>query len=684
MPLTEPGSGLSAGSPSAEWFSAVYVTDPGGVITAWSPGAARTTGYTAAEVVGHELSMLETPEQRRLGHPHDDLTMAMRSGRAADVRWILRKDGRRVWSELVFTSLRDGHGMVFGFTCHLVALRTPQHEEDDRRARSARLSTLVVREEVAEHGLQLDALLPRIARRARELTMADAAIIELREGIGQRARAYDGPAALDVELGAVLAPHGDPMDDGPPQCLRYGEIDESPEILGDVCDRLGIGALLSVPITHDGASIGWLAVASRSPRAFDPQHAATLELVSSLLGAPIAQAQALELRLSLVSERARSQLAQRESEARFHAALDASLDALFILDAVRDADRTIIDFVLLDTNRRGEELCDFIHGEFIGRRLTALAACARLLAPTAVLAQVMERREPVEQERELQEESGAVRWIQEQIVPLGDGVTVTVRDVTERVMADAEVRRAQAAAVAANRAKTDFVARMSHELRTPLNSVIGFSSILLRNKGGTLGDTDIAYLTRINLAGTHLLGLINDVLDIAKVEAGRMTLELAPVNVVDLATAVLAQLDPAAQAAAIDLALDAPQDVLLVMADAGKLHQVLLNVVGNAIKFTPSGSVTVRVVPDETPRDSIPRPRIEVIDTGIGVPPDRVAAIFDAFEQAESSTSRRYGGTGLGLSISRALCEAMGFRLEVESELGKGTTFRIELSAQGA
>ena len=680
MPITEPGPARTAGSPPAERFSAVYVTDPAGVITAWSPGAARVTGYTAAEVVGHELSILESPEQRQLGHPQDDLAAAARSGRSVDERWILRKGDQRVWVEIVVTSLRDAHGMLFGYTCHLRERVMQQRAEEDRRARTER-SALAVREDVAEFGLELGALLPRIARRARELTTADAAIIELREGIGERARAYAGPADLNVELGAVLAPHGNPTDGTPVSCVRYGEIHESPEIIGDVCDRLGIGALLAVPIAHDGVAIGWLAVAARSPSAFDPQHAATLELVSSLLGAPIAQAQASELRRSLMAERARAQLAHRESEARFRAAMDASLDALFILEAVRDGSGTITDFILLDANRRGEELCDFVHDEFMGRRLAALPTCARLLAPVAALARVVESSAPVEQERESHDESGAVRWIQEQIVPLGDGVTVTVRDVTARVMAEAEVRRAQAAAVAANRAKTEFVARMSHELRTPLNSVIGFSNILLRNKGATLGDTDIAYLGRINLAGTHLLGLINDVLDIAKVEAGRMTLEMAPVNVVGLATAVLAQLDPAAQAAAIDLALDAPHSGLVVTADAIKLQQVLLNVVGNAIKFTPSGSVTVRVVPDEAPPDGIPRPRIEVVDTGIGVPADRIAAIFDAFEQAESSTSRRFGGTGLGLSISRALCEAMGFRLEVESELGKGTTFRIELSA---
>ena len=221
---------------------------------------------------------------------------------------------------------------------------------------------------------------------------------------------------------------------------------------------------------------------------------------------------------------------------------------------------------------------------------------------------------------------------------------------------------------------------MSHELRTPLNSVIGFSNILLRNKRLALDDTEIAYLTRVNAAGTHLLALINDVLDIARIEAGRMTLETAPVDVVALARAVLTQLDAQSQATGIALSLEISDDAVVVDADAGKLHQVLLNVIGNAIKFTPSGSVTVRIVVDASENGAPARRRIEISDTGIGIPADRLTAVFEAFEQAESSTSRRYGGTGLGLSISRALCEAMGFRLEAESEFGAGATFRIELS----
>jgi signal transduction histidine kinase len=260
---------------------------------------------------------------------------------------------------------------------------------------------------------------------------------------------------------------------------------------------------------------------------------------------------------------------------------------------------------------------------------------------------------------------------------------VTVRDVTSRKETEAEASRARLAAEAANRAKTDFVARMSHELRTPLNSVIGFANILLKNRRGALDGAEVEYVQRIQGAGTHLLGLINDVLDIAKVEAGRMTLELTMVDVAALVQGILVQFDAQAAASGVDLRLEAPAQGAMLITDVGKLQQVLINLVGNALKFTRHGAVTVCI------RDDSDEPllhdgtcsatSIEVHDTGIGIPPDRLEAIFEAFEQADSSTSRHYGGTGLGLSISRSLCDALGYGLDVASQVAGGSCFTISL-----
>jgi signal transduction histidine kinase len=221
---------------------------------------------------------------------------------------------------------------------------------------------------------------------------------------------------------------------------------------------------------------------------------------------------------------------------------------------------------------------------------------------------------------------------------------------------------------------------MSHELRTPLNAVIGFTRVLLRNKTGNLTASDTLYLDRIAANGHHLLGLINDILDLSKIEAGKMEVEREPVRLDELVRDTVAQLEVRTFSSDVRLVADVPVHLAEIDSDPSKLRQVLINLIGNAIKFTPAGEVCVRVV--ARPGSSVPA-RIDVIDSGIGIAPERLARIFDAFEQAERSTSRRYGGTGLGLSISRGLCRMLGYDLTVTSRVGLGSTFSIDLEPPG-
>ncbi|MFN2383835.1 MAG: ATP-binding protein [Gemmatimonadota bacterium] len=235
---------------------------------------------------------------------------------------------------------------------------------------------------------------------------------------------------------------------------------------------------------------------------------------------------------------------------------------------------------------------------------------------------------------------------------------------------------AKEAAEAATRAKSDFLANMSHELRTPLNSVIGFATILRKSAGPGLQQQQRTYLERIRDNGLHLLSLINEILDLSKVEAGKMELHLGPVPldamIRDLVDQFRAQLPDR------DLALEAdvPTSLEPLVTDAGKLKQVLLNLVGNAVKFTAHGTVRVRVVAD--PETRVPA-RIEVSDTGIGIPAEKLQPIFEAFQQADSGSARSFGGTGLGLTISRSLCRLLGYRLTAESRPGEGSTFTVQL-----
>lgn len=262
-----------------------------------------------------------------------------------------------------------------------------------------------------------------------------------------------------------------------------------------------------------------------------------------------------------------------------------------------------------------------------------------------------------------------------------DGVSGAVffgKDVTQRERAEEALRIAKEEAEAANKAKSDFLANMSHELRTPLNSVIGFTNILLKNKDERLNKKDVGFLERVLSNGKHLLALINEVLDLAKVEAGRMELIIEEVDLAHLCVETVQQLEGQAKAKDGDIALvaDVPDSVDLVETDSAKLKQVIINLVGNALKFTHEGSVTVRL---EVGSDGQTPIAIAVQDTGIGIPEDRLEAIFEAFQQAEAGTSRKYGGTGLGLALSRSICLLMGYDLIVESEVGEGSTFKIVL-----
>jgi signal transduction histidine kinase/CheY-like chemotaxis protein len=245
--------------------------------------------------------------------------------------------------------------------------------------------------------------------------------------------------------------------------------------------------------------------------------------------------------------------------------------------------------------------------------------------------------------------------------------------------AENEAIRAREQAEAASHSKSDFLARMSHELRTPLNSVIGFANVLLKNRDGRLAQSDITYLDRIQANGRHLLSLINQILDLSKIEAGRVELEIRPVNVGVLIHEIVAHFEPQARERLVDVLAVVPDRLQLVNTDAEKLRQILINLIGNALKFTERGTVAVIVTAKQGVVGSI-----AVRDTGIGIPPDRLSAVFDAFEQAETTTARRFGGTGLGLSISRSLAQLMGLELTVESILGEGTTFTLLFPSRAA
>jgi len=226
----------------------------------------------------------------------------------------------------------------------------------------------------------------------------------------------------------------------------------------------------------------------------------------------------------------------------------------------------------------------------------------------------------------------------------------------------------------ASRSKIDFLDRMSHELRTPLNSVLGFTNVLLKNKKLDSSPRELDYLQRIRLNGMHLLDLINDLLDLNRIERGEMTVNLKDLDLKPLIEETLDQLEYFGLNKNVEAHTVVPPNLDPIPADESRLRQVLRNLIGNAVKFTNEGSIILRVEAEgPTVR------KIHVEDTGMGVAPELVKTIFLAFEQGDGAKTRAQQGSGLGLALSRALCEMMGMQLSVESVLGKGSTFTITL-----
>jgi signal transduction histidine kinase len=266
------------------------------------------------------------------------------------------------------------------------------------------------------------------------------------------------------------------------------------------------------------------------------------------------------------------------------------------------------------------------------------------------------------------------RWVRISERKIQDGGTVVVyTDITELKHRQMELEQAREQAEQASRTKSQFLASMSHELRTPLNAIIGYTELMADGTYGELSEEMLEVLKRLEANGRHLLGLINDVLDLSKIEAGQLVLELSDYRIQDIAQTVRSTLEPLAVDKKLAFKIEVPTELPPGRGDGRRLTQVLINLVGNAIKFTDAGEVAIKA---EANNGSF---HVSVRDTGPGISPADQAKLFQEFQQADNAITRKKGGTGLGLAISKRIIEMHGGRIWVESQPGQGSRFAFTL-----
>ena len=426
------------------------------------------------------------------------------------------------------------------------------------------------------------------------------------------------------------------------------------------------------------ALVSWTCVASFAPASVEWLHFGFMLLMAAVLSALV---YAVRYRLFCRIEESRAKDERRRqileaSEEKFRAVSENANDAVVSADQHGR---------IIYWNKSAERMFGYSGQEIVGQPITVLMperfqakhqhAMAGYLSTgqTHVIGKTIEMVGRMKDGSEFSLDLSLSTWAAHE----GKFFTAIIRDITERKQFEQAVQDKNVELQRANLAKDRFLASMSHELRTPLNAIIGFTGTLLMRLPGPLTEQQAKQLRTIQSSARHLLSLINDLLDLAKIESGKVTLALEPIALKSVVDEVRATLLPSAEEKALELKTFIRQDELILTTDRRALTQILINLTSNAIKFTERGEVSI-VVARETVDDKI-WTQFSVHDTGVGIRPEDQPKLFQPFSQVSRVRPRQYSGTGLGLQLSRGLAELLGGRIDFKSEYSKGSVFTLSL-----